>query len=1173
MQPLATMTRRKTRPGLFLLLLTCGLAFSAGSLVGPAGAETNKPGTYQRLPIMFKDWTDIGDLPDGVQRIQAEQSRQGEYFRRWQAVHRIVGEQHTSRISQALLAKRGFGPALFEGQADQAGKAFDGIDTLKVLIVRISFEENRSPDLTTVEPNGDFLLTPLANTDTLYVDPPPHNRDFYQSHLLGLSEYYKFQSGGRLHIEGTVLPEEQDGSYKLNDIADYGPGTEGWWTMDGLERLVRHMINSGDTGTASTDFDFSDYDDDSPFTYIIFVHAGSDWQSDVNGDSPNDIPTFFVTLGEPESLISGGQLSECSVIPETTNQDGYPGSIAAAFYHEFGHALGLVDIYNTTTGYPSVGIWDLMDSGTNLPVALGHITAENDTIIQAATGVLPPSLSVWNKWFLGWVEIDEVDGRGSDYKLPAVQVPRDLYPLWDAGYGDFKLSYPQAIRAGVSPREYFLLENRFVPPVPDTTGTFTPYESLVFERDEATGVIQYLAGLRGNQWTNSGMYDYFMPDAGLLIWHVNMDRISANLHDNTINAFGDGLRLVEADGIQDIGVLDAYVLGWYGSSTDPFGRPGGGKNLYSDGTPSSRNFDRSWSGVTVTDIRPNSHRSSSVMRFGAAIEPLVAGFPWQVASVGADEAAAAGGTAGPRQLDVSSLTTIMVGSSPVLVFSDDSGENWVGDTFPASLFAVRADGVTPWIPPVGKPNGAVLELDAPLAGPPVLQDGESLPPSLVFGTQAGSLGRIDFSSGADPVSPWNVSVGDSMVYAPIAGYDPQGTPLILCSVAADTIVYCHPATGSIEETIVLDSALLCQPRGFSSVANGQVDQVLTVSLQGFATGPFQEASAGSSPWERIPQGALHTAAIFTTDGPEVYAFDDRGYLRPDQIPDGWIDEFAGLNAPLVCEPAVADLDADGRDDLILATAQRIFAFHDDGVPLRGFPSRLYDLFPLPDSTRITGPLIIADATGDGVNEVFYNTTDGHLMGLNSIGELLASLPFRWGDEGTGGLAMAVDATGDNLLWMVSPGSYATEPYGRNHVNGRIAAYGLGAAASETERTSRWLGAMGGPTRSGSMGLARDLGDLSPLAEEKHRVIMYPNPVHESDVNIRFYAHAVGDARFILYNLQGEEVKRSEFKTIAGSINENRMDVSGLASGLYLGRLVYPGANGTETKTMTLAVER
>ena len=96
------------------------------------------------------------------------------------------------------------------------------------------------------------------------------------------------------------------------------------------------------------------------------------------------------------------------------------------------------------------------------------------------------------------------------------------------------------------------------------------------------------------------MYDFFLPtipdpDAnvnytGLLVWQVNMDRIEANLATNTINYYGDGLRLVEADGMQDIGTYDAYALGFSGSYRDPFNELSGGA-LYLEGAPASRAHD------------------------------------------------------------------------------------------------------------------------------------------------------------------------------------------------------------------------------------------------------------------------------------------------------------------------------------------------------------------------------------------------------------------------------------------------------------------------------------------------------------------------------------------------------------------------------------------------------
>ena len=109
----------------------------------------------------------------------------------------------------------------------------------------------------------------------------------------------------------------------------------------------------------------------------------------------------------------------------------------------------------------------------------GTITAENDTFVISATGVLPPSISAWNKWFLGWLRMGEVANAESDIRLPAVQIPEDQYRFYSSVNVGFNAAHPQAVRAGVSPREWFLLENRWVP----LNAGETPYDDIFFQRD------------------------------------------------------------------------------------------------------------------------------------------------------------------------------------------------------------------------------------------------------------------------------------------------------------------------------------------------------------------------------------------------------------------------------------------------------------------------------------------------------------------------------------------------------------------------------------------------------------------------------------------------------------------------------------------------------------------
>ena len=43
-------------------------------------------------------------------------------------------------------------------------------------------------------------------------------------------------------LNSEVLPAGEEDSYKLSDIADYGPGVNGFWTLESLERLVRDGV-------------------------------------------------------------------------------------------------------------------------------------------------------------------------------------------------------------------------------------------------------------------------------------------------------------------------------------------------------------------------------------------------------------------------------------------------------------------------------------------------------------------------------------------------------------------------------------------------------------------------------------------------------------------------------------------------------------------------------------------------------------------------------------------------------------------------------------------------------------------------------------------------------------------------------------------------------------------
>ncbi len=69
------------------------------------------------------------------------------------------------------------------------------------------------------------------------------------------------------------------------------------------------------------------------------------------------------------------------------------------FAHEYGHDLGLPDLYDTASGGESdVNFWDLMSSGSH-----------SGPIFQS----MPTHMGIWDKWVLGWAD-PQVFDQGAD---------------------------------------------------------------------------------------------------------------------------------------------------------------------------------------------------------------------------------------------------------------------------------------------------------------------------------------------------------------------------------------------------------------------------------------------------------------------------------------------------------------------------------------------------------------------------------------------------------------------------------------------------------------------------------------------------------------------------------------------------------------------------------------
>ncbi|HMI30508.1 MAG TPA: hypothetical protein VK527_02130, partial [Candidatus Limnocylindrales bacterium] len=229
---------------------------------------------------------------------------------RWRSFPHRVGEASdrpfiTGRKAP-LLAMKG-------GRLERTGALAGPPETLRVVGLKVQFATDRLGSQTTT-PDGKFDLRD-GKALGIVIDPPPHDRKFFLSHLEALSRYWKFASYGHLVIEYDLYPKADSAAYLLGDTGDYGPWTLGQESFDSAQRFFKDAVQAADQADS---IPFGQFD------VVALFHAGSDFQTDLNGDSPRDFPTFQINLGEDSFQVNTGLWVHGGlVMPETESQDGY----------------------------------------------------------------------------------------------------------------------------------------------------------------------------------------------------------------------------------------------------------------------------------------------------------------------------------------------------------------------------------------------------------------------------------------------------------------------------------------------------------------------------------------------------------------------------------------------------------------------------------------------------------------------------------------------------------------------------------------------------------------------------------------------------------------------------------------------------------------------------------
>jgi immune inhibitor A len=280
-------------------------------------------------------------------------------------------------------------------------------------------------------PAPDRVYDGGATDDNSTIWRSDFSRDYYKQLFYGSGEsfrdFYLKQSGGRYTVGGDVSDWVRvpfnEARYGSNEI----PESDGYWNFvkDTAGSWYASQVAAGKTPQQIKDYltqfdvwDRYDFDGDGDFNepdgyvdHFQAVHAGEGEEAGGGAQGEDAIwshrwaafPNLAGSAGPEYNKAGGVQIGDTGLWIRDYTTEPENGGLGV-FTHEYGHDLGLPDLYDTAGGDNGVGFWSLMSSGSWLNHGKDDI------------GSTPGYMDPWSKLFLGWLNYSTVDyGSGTTY--------------------------------------------------------------------------------------------------------------------------------------------------------------------------------------------------------------------------------------------------------------------------------------------------------------------------------------------------------------------------------------------------------------------------------------------------------------------------------------------------------------------------------------------------------------------------------------------------------------------------------------------------------------------------------------------------------------------------------------------------------------------------------------
>ena len=969
-------------------------------------------------------------------------------------------------------------------------KMFSGVsDSFKVVAILAQFQEDND---TRTSGNGRFdlsnkYLNPATGRDTV-VDAPPYDSSYFADHLKFLKNYFDKSSKGKLNLSydlfGTVITLP-------NKMESYSPQRN--------ESNVKLGNLFQDAWARADSFiNFSNYD--LTRTAFVIFHAGVGRDVDLSSilgfdPTPFDIPSVYLGLKNLREFYgnnyNGFQTNDGVFI---TNSLIIPSTELRELNLISGNTLvelGMNGILTASFG-SYLGLPDLFNT-FNGKTAIGRFGLMDGQSLFSYNGIFPPEPSAWEKIYLGWIHPVVISSGLSTYKIATSS--KNL------------LRDSTVYKILISSKEYFLIENKNRDPENNGQVIYSRNRNFIdstnYPKDLENGFYYsnsytslYL--LNGNI-TDVETFDWSLPGlidnsnnyrGGILIWHIDENIIDAKISTNSINNDIDhkGVDLEEAKGAQEIGV----------TFNTPFGA------ITGDGTPVDYWFNGSH--AVPSSIYRNAFTPSS----------------------------------NPNSLSYSFANNNIF----ITEFS-------VIDTLMTFKVSVGGTQLTPLI---GFPKN--IGIDTSGNSQAIAFDFTGLSGDEIFANS--NYKTFGFKSDGSGINGSGLLLSDYGKYIPAFAY--TGVAKYVVSLKDFGLNFLKNDLTSTQIDWV-NSPSSCPPlfeEIDQSIYVGKVNGTVTNYKLNLTGVRIDSAASSIKQFTQINSATTSEKLKYiTVENKFIVAGNLLSSASNDLLIVNNNNEFfvngtkLNLNyriSNVTSSPVLADVNSDGKQEIIFVGDHKVYALHSSGV--------LLDNFPADFNKEIYSGISVADVNNDNVYDLLFVASDGDLYAYGTDGKVVGGFPVKIGPNTTSTPALAnindtlgiLAVGGDGFLYAFKTGTgyFDEKILWRNYLKNSF-------LSNNNFR----------------------IGNIPVSYSEKlpaDKVYNWPNPVYSNETFIRYYLNGnASSVNIKILDLSGELVTTLKGTTFSKSDNEVRWDASSVQSGVYYGVVEADIDGSTETKIIKMAI--